>query len=132
MPVGITSAVAGITASQGTFLPVPRFRFIAHVSNGDFTMALPNQDHQATRSSSNGGNGKSVGDDIDALRSDIASLANSVSKLAGETFGTAAADAQAVAGERLGDIETAIRRNPTQAAMIAVGVGFLAGLILTR
>ncbi len=95
-------------------------------------MAMLNQDYQGTRPSSNGGPAKSVGDDIDALRSDIASLANSVSKLAGETLGSAASDVQAVAGERLGDIETAIRRNPTQAALIAVGVGFLAGLILTR
>ena len=95
-------------------------------------MAMPNQDYQGTRPASNGDAGKSVGDDIDALRSDIASLANSVSKLAGEKLGLAAGDVQAVAGERLADIETAIRRNPTQAAMIAVGVGFLAGLILTR
>jgi len=95
-------------------------------------MALPNQDFQDPKSSSNGGHAKAVGDDIDALRSDIASLANSVSKLAGEKLGVAASDVQAVAGERLGDIESAIRRNPTQAAMIAVGVGFLAGLVLTR
>ena len=95
-------------------------------------MAMPNQDYQGNKPSSNGGAAKTVGDDIDALRSDIASLANSVSKLAGEKLGSAASDMQAVTGERLGDIETAIRRNPTQAAMIAVGVGFLAGLILTR
>jgi ElaB/YqjD/DUF883 family membrane-anchored ribosome-binding protein len=95
-------------------------------------MAMPNQDYQGNKPSSNGGSAKNVGDDIDALRSDIASLANSVSKLASEKFGAAASDVQAVAGERLGDIEGAIRRNPTQSAMIAVGVGFLVGLILTR
>ena len=95
-------------------------------------MAATNQDYQGARMAPNGGPGKEVRDDIDALRSDIASLANSVSKLAGEKFDSAVGDAQAVASERLGDIETAIRRNPTQAAMIAVGVGVFVGLLLTR
>ena len=95
-------------------------------------MAATNQDYQGARPANDGGPVREVRDDIDALRSDIASLANSVSKLAGEKLGSAVGDAQAVAGEKLGDIETAIRRNPTQAAMIAVGVGFLVGLVLTR
>jgi ElaB/YqjD/DUF883 family membrane-anchored ribosome-binding protein len=36
------------------------------------------------------------------------------------------------AKETLGDIEAAIRRNPTQGALIAAGVGFVVGLLLTR
>jgi ElaB/YqjD/DUF883 family membrane-anchored ribosome-binding protein len=36
------------------------------------------------------------------------------------------------AKETLGDIEVAIRRNPTQGALIAAGVGFVVGLLLTR
>ena len=95
-------------------------------------MAATHQDYQGGKPSTNGGPARDVRDDVDALRSDIASLANSVSKLAGEELGSAVGDAQAVAGETLGDIETVIRRNPTQAAMIAVGVGFLVGLVLTR
>ena len=34
--------------------------------------------------------------------------------------------------EKLGDVEAAIRRNPSQAAMIAAGIGFVVGLILSR
>jgi ElaB/YqjD/DUF883 family membrane-anchored ribosome-binding protein len=80
----------------------------------------------------NGGLGKDVTDDIDSLRRDIASLANSVSNLASDKLGAAAGDAQALAGEKLADVEGMIRRNPTQAALIAVGVGFVAGLMFTR
>ncbi len=95
-------------------------------------MATTNQDYQAARSASNGGTTKDVKDDIDALRSDIASLANSVSKLASEKLGTVVSDAEAMAGQKLGDVETMIRTNPTQSALIAVGIGFLVGLVLTR
>ncbi len=95
-------------------------------------MAATSQDPQANRSTSYGGHEKEVKDDVEALRSDIASLANSVSKLASEKVGSAAGDAQSMAKEKLGDIESAIRQNPTQSALIAVGVGFLIGLVLTR
>ena len=95
-------------------------------------MAATSQDPQANRSTSYGGPAKEVKDDVDALRSDIASLATSVSKLASEKVGGAAGEAQAMAKEKLGDIESAIRQNPTQSALIAVGVGFLIGLVLTR
>jgi ElaB/YqjD/DUF883 family membrane-anchored ribosome-binding protein len=95
-------------------------------------LATTNQNTQGANPLPNGGPVKDVKDDIDALRGDIANLANSVSKLASDKFGTAAGDAQALAGEKLADVEGLIRRNPTQAALIAVGVGFLAGLILTR
>ena len=95
-------------------------------------MTATSEDYQDVKPAPNHGSARDVRDDMDALRSDIASLANSVSKLAGEKLGSAVGDAQTVAGEKLVDIETAIRRNPTQAAMIAVGVGFLVGLVLTR
>jgi len=95
-------------------------------------MTATSEDYQDVKPAPNHGSARDVRDDMDALRSDIASLANSVRKLAGEKLGSAVGDAQTVAGEKLVDIETAIRRNPTQAAMIAVGVGFLVGLVLTR
>jgi ElaB/YqjD/DUF883 family membrane-anchored ribosome-binding protein len=95
-------------------------------------MAATNQDYEGARSSSNGGPARDVKDDIDSLRSDLASLANSVSNLAGDKLGAAVNDAQAIAGEKLSYVESAIRRNPTQSALIAVGVGFLFGIILTR
>jgi ElaB/YqjD/DUF883 family membrane-anchored ribosome-binding protein len=95
-------------------------------------MATQSSMTQNNPSASQSGAKKSVSDDVDALRSDIASLASSVSKLASETVGSTVGEAQVKAGEKLGDLETSIRRNPTQSAMIAVGIGFLFGLILTR
>jgi ElaB/YqjD/DUF883 family membrane-anchored ribosome-binding protein len=73
-----------------------------------------------------------VKDDVDAIRRDITSLADTVSKLATEKFSTATHDVQAGAEQKLGSLEAAIRKSPTQSAMIAVGVGFLFGLVLTR
>jgi ElaB/YqjD/DUF883 family membrane-anchored ribosome-binding protein len=73
-----------------------------------------------------------VGDNVAALREDIASLAVSVKRLAAEQIGTSVEDVQDKAMEKVGDLETAIRRNPTQSALIAAGVGFVVGLILAR
>jgi ElaB/YqjD/DUF883 family membrane-anchored ribosome-binding protein len=73
-----------------------------------------------------------VGDNVAALREDIASLATSVKRLAAEQIGTSVEDVQDKAMEKVGDLETAIRRNPTQSALIAAGVGFVVGLILAR
>jgi ElaB/YqjD/DUF883 family membrane-anchored ribosome-binding protein len=95
-------------------------------------MAISGSSAQGGQSLSSGNSKKSIGDDIESLRSDIASLASSVGKLATETVGTTVEDAQAKAGEKLGDLEAAIRRNPTQSAMVAVGIGFLFGLLVTR
>lgn len=41
-------------------------------------------------------------------------------------------EAQETAVEKLGEIETAIRRNPLQAAAIAAGIGFVFALIARR
>jgi ElaB/YqjD/DUF883 family membrane-anchored ribosome-binding protein len=95
-------------------------------------MAAMNQDYQASKAGSNGGTSRDVKDDIDSLRTDIASLANSVSRLAGEKLGGAVEDVQAVASQKLGGLESSIRQNPTQSALIAAGIGFAVGLILTR
>jgi ElaB/YqjD/DUF883 family membrane-anchored ribosome-binding protein len=73
-----------------------------------------------------------VSEDFTALRNDVARLAESVRKLAADEFGTSVEDLQMKAGEQITVAERAIRRNPTQAAMIAAGVGFLVGLIMTR
>ena len=71
-------------------------------------------------------------DSYDALKGDIANLADSVKRLATEHMGSAVEGAQDQAKQRLGDIEKSIRKNPTQAALIAAGVGFLVGLVVTR
>ncbi len=95
-------------------------------------MAGTNYKSQDDSSASFSGAKKAVEDDVDSLRSDIANLASSVSKLASEKVGSAVGDAQAAAEQKLGDLESVIRKNPTQSAMIAAGVGFLFGLILSR
>lgn len=95
-------------------------------------MAATNQATPDGRTTSYGAAKREIGDEIDALRSDIASLASTVGRLATEKAGSALGDTQAIASEKLGDLEKAIRDNPTQSAMIAVGVGFLVGLILNR
>jgi ElaB/YqjD/DUF883 family membrane-anchored ribosome-binding protein len=82
---------------------------------------------QGTRSAAN-----EVGDNVAALREDIASLAASVKRLAAEQIGTSVEEVQDKAMEKVGDVEAAIRRNPTQAALIAAGIGFVVGLILSR
>ena len=73
-----------------------------------------------------------IGDNVQALRQDIASLADSVKRLAAEQVGTSVEDVQDKAKEKISDIEASIRRNPSQAAMIAAGIGFVFGLILSR
>jgi ElaB/YqjD/DUF883 family membrane-anchored ribosome-binding protein len=72
-----------------------------------------------------------VSDNVTALREDVASLAESVKRLATEQLGTVE-EMQDKAMEKVGDLEAAIRRNPSQSAMIAAGVGFVVGLILAR
>jgi ElaB/YqjD/DUF883 family membrane-anchored ribosome-binding protein len=74
----------------------------------------------------------STGDSYSELRSDISNLSHSVKKFAGEQFGSVAGDAQKQAEQKLGDIESAVRRNPVQSALIAAGLGLVVGLILTR
>ncbi len=73
-----------------------------------------------------------VGDDVGKLKNDIANLADSVRKLASEKVGTTAEDVQVKAQEKLGELESMIRRNPSQSALVAAGIGFVMGLILTR
>jgi ElaB/YqjD/DUF883 family membrane-anchored ribosome-binding protein len=73
-----------------------------------------------------------VSDNVAALRADIAGLADSVKRLAAEQVGSSAENVQDNAMAMFGDIEAAIRRNPSQAAMIAAGIGFVVGLILSR
>jgi ElaB/YqjD/DUF883 family membrane-anchored ribosome-binding protein len=73
-----------------------------------------------------------VGDNVTALREDIASLADSVKRLASEQLGTSVEDVQDKAKEKVGELEAAIRRNPSQSALIAAGIGFVVGIILAR
>ncbi len=59
-------------------------------------------------------------------------MPNSVKRLAAEQIGTSVEDVQDKATEKLGDLEAAIRRHPSQSALIAAGIGFVVGLIMAR
>ena len=84
-------------------------------------MAFPS----SSRSDPSRTSASDVGDNVAALRTDIANLAESVKRLAAEQV-------QDKAKETLGDVEAAIRRNPLQAAAIAAGIGFVLALLARR
>jgi ElaB/YqjD/DUF883 family membrane-anchored ribosome-binding protein len=65
---------------------------------------------------------------LGALRKDIEGLTGSI-KSAGDHQAERVQDA---AGEALAAIEASVRRNPAQALGIALGIGFLLGVILRR
>lgn len=71
-------------------------------------------------------------DSYDAIKGDIASLTESVKKLATEHMGSAVDGAQDQIKQTLGGVEASIRKNPTQAALVAAGIGFLVGLVMVR
>lgn len=91
------------------------------------TTRASDQGNATTRSAAS-----DVGDNVAALREDISSLAESVKRLATEQLGSSVEDVQDKAKEKISDIEAQIRRNPSQAALIAAGIGFVFGLILSR
>ncbi len=93
-------------------------------------MATPNYGSTGTASSRT--STPDPTDSYEALKSDIANLADSVKNLATEQMGSAVEGAQDQVKQKLGDMESSIRKNPTQAALIAAGVGFLVGLVITR
>jgi ElaB/YqjD/DUF883 family membrane-anchored ribosome-binding protein len=66
-----------------------------------------------------------VTDTLAALREDIANLAESVKRMATEQLSSSVEDVQQ-------SVETRIRRNPTQAVLIAAGVGAVIAMLLTR
>ena len=66
-----------------------------------------------------------VSDNLAALRQDIANLAKSVKRVAAEQIGSSVEDVHQ-------SLENRIRRNPTQATLIAAGIGLVVGLMLAR
>ncbi|MCB0056982.1 MAG: hypothetical protein KDJ47_16635 [Hyphomicrobiaceae bacterium] len=75
---------------------------------------------------------ETVATDFTALRSDISRLAASVQQMAANELGAQVEDLNAKASEQITAAERAIRKNPTQAALIAAGIGFMVGLIMIR
>jgi ElaB/YqjD/DUF883 family membrane-anchored ribosome-binding protein len=62
------------------------------------------------------------------LRKDIEGLTGSIKSAGGHQ----AERMQDAASDALGAIEAAVRRNPTQTLGIALGIGFLVGIVLRR
>jgi ElaB/YqjD/DUF883 family membrane-anchored ribosome-binding protein len=69
-----------------------------------------------------------IADQIDAIRTDLQNLTSTVGRIANKQLNRAQDKAIATASEA----EEAIRRNPIQAVAIAVGVGFLFGVLTRR
>jgi len=65
---------------------------------------------------------------LHTLRKDIESLTGAVADAGGHQ----AERAKDAAGEALAAIEDAVKRKPTQTLGIALGIGFLVGIILRR
>ncbi|MGE0629802.1 MAG: hypothetical protein AB7O43_18510 [Hyphomicrobiaceae bacterium] len=75
---------------------------------------------------------REVRDSYEDLRADVTNLTDAVKKLANAEFGGVASDARQAAEQGMASVESSIRKNPTQAALIAAGVGFLVGLLVIR
>ncbi len=69
-----------------------------------------------------------LADEIEAIRADIQNLTSTVGRIANDKLNRA----QAGATETAKEAEDAIRRNPLQAVAIAIGVGFLFGVLTRR
>ena len=67
-------------------------------------------------------------EEIEAIRADIQNLTSTVGRIANDKLHSA----QAGAMESAKEAEDAIRRNPLQAVAIAIGVGFLFGVMTRR
>jgi ElaB/YqjD/DUF883 family membrane-anchored ribosome-binding protein len=72
------------------------------------------------------------GANYEALKNDVSNLSQSVKSYANEKLSTTASDAQQQVQQTIGDMESRVRKNPIQAALIAAGVGLLVGLVLSR
>ncbi|MEC9368860.1 MAG: DUF883 C-terminal domain-containing protein [Pseudomonadota bacterium] len=91
----------------------------------------------ATRNSS--GDAEDLAAQVEALRDDLSRLTSTVGRLTRSGI----SDAQTIAKEKVGEardaamqsvgeVEDMVRRNPLQAALIAIGLGFLIGALSRR
>ena len=77
----------------------------------------------------------SKGEGNDAIQSEIAALKTEFGELAASVAAaarTGVSDMQDAAHQRTDELRDAIRTNPTQAALISAGIGFVIGLLVTR
>lgn len=72
---------------------------------------------------------------IDDARSGIKDAANRASNMADNAINSADRtyhEVKDVAEKKMGEVETMIRDKPVQATLVAAGIGFLVGALLTR
>jgi ElaB/YqjD/DUF883 family membrane-anchored ribosome-binding protein len=69
-----------------------------------------------------------LADQIETIRAEVQNLTSTVGRMANKQLGRA----QDKAVEAAGQAEDAIRQNPLQAVAIAVGLGFLFGVLTRR
>ncbi|MEQ1696343.1 MAG: hypothetical protein ABL901_10940 [Hyphomicrobiaceae bacterium] len=75
---------------------------------------------------------KGVAEQITLLKNDLSGLAKEVTSLAKEKIDETVGEVQDAAAGKVDDITNAIRHQPMQATIIAAGIGFVFGLLLTR
>jgi ElaB/YqjD/DUF883 family membrane-anchored ribosome-binding protein len=75
-----------------------------------------------------GGDAQDLADQIEAIRADLQNLTSTVTRIANKQLG----NAQDRAMEAAYEAEEAVRRNPLAAIGIAVGLGFLFGVLTRR
>ena len=75
---------------------------------------------------------KGLAEQITMLKNDLSGLAKEVTGLTKGKIDEAVGGVQEVAADKVDDITGSIRRQPMQATAIAVGIGFVFGLLLTR
>jgi ElaB/YqjD/DUF883 family membrane-anchored ribosome-binding protein len=83
---------------------------------------------QSSEERKSGSGKEDLSTDINALRSDFQKLSETLSKLTGEQIGRVQEKASNTANEA----EDTIRRNPISALAIAIGLGFLVGVMTRR
>lgn len=66
--------------------------------------------------------------EIDELRQQVKDLTDKYGATAAETY----YEAKEIAKQRMGEFETMIREKPIQSTLIAAGVGFLIGALISR
>jgi len=84
----------------------------------------PRFDQKASRAN----DGEPIQSEIAALKTEFGELAASVAAAAK----SGVEELHAAADERTGELRNFVRANPTQAALLSAGVGFMLGLLLTR
>lgn len=92
-----------------------------------------------TGSKASGNGAEDLAAQVETLRDDLSRLTGTVTRLTRSGISDARDMAREKAGEvkdaasaSIGEVENMVRRNPLQAALIAIGLGFLIGALSRR